>query len=402
MAWLPYANITHHRLRSALSALGIAISICLVLSLTGLSTGSLQEVLRRWDSIQADLIISPSSTNLTLASGPQLPLAAVDKLTAAQNGDKPLAKKITPVYLARLSMGGHENNVYGLRNGDFAVVQGPSKLIAGRLPDPDGRAAAWLAARYKEAAAKDDVLEISEQELAAAGALEMAIDDRLAGQMHKSVGDTFRAADRQWRIVGIYRAGAVGRAIAPMATLQHLMGLGLDHVTLVFVQLPDGAAVSPAAKAIAKLTHQNVVPKNEYQAMLLETIGIMFPYIYTVNAVALGIAFLFIMITLYTMVLQRTREIAILKSLGASGSYLLRMVLAESLLLTGAGAAAGIFMSMGAGKTIEHFRPDLTVSITPSWIAVALAAAATGGILAAIYPSWRAIRVDVAEALTFE
>jgi putative ABC transport system permease protein len=108
------------------------------------------------------------------------------------------------------------------------------------------------------------------------------------------------------------------------------------------------------------------------------------------------------MITLYTMVLQRTREIAILKSLGASASFLLRQILAESLLLTAAGAAVGVLLAFGAGDIIEHLRLDLTVSITPHWILAALAAAGAGGVLAAIYPAWRAIRVDVAEALAFE
>jgi putative ABC transport system permease protein len=402
MAWLPLANIAHHRLRSALSALGIAISVCLVLTLTGLSRGSLAEVLRRWDSVRADLIVSPASTNMTLASGPQIPLAAVDRLAAPQADGRLLAKRITPVYLARMKIAGRENNIYGLRAGDFDVIQGNAKLLAGRLPDADGRAAQWLAKKYAQAADGNAVLEISEQELDAAGGLEMAIDTRLAAQLGKSVGQTFDSANRTWRIVGVYETGAVGRAIAPMATLQHLMGLGLDHVTLVLVQLPQGAAIGPAAQAIRRLTHQSVVPKNEYQALLLENVGIMFVYIYAVNAVALTIAFLFIMITLYTMVLQRTREIAILKSLGASASFLLRQILAESLLLTAAGAAVGVLLAFGAGDIIEHLRLDLTVSITPHWILAALAAAGAGGVLAAIYPAWRAIRVDVAEALAFE
>ena len=402
MAWLPLANIAHHRLRSALSALGIAISICMVLTLTGLSRGSLQEIFKRWDSVQADLIVSPASTNMTLASGPQIPLAAVDRLAAPQADGRLLARRIAPVYLARMKIGGRENNVYGLRSADFDVIQGRAKLVVGRLPDPNGQAAKWLAGKYDQAAASGEVLEISEQELDRMGALEMAIDTRLAGLLGKTVGETFGAANRTWHIVGIYEPQAVGRAIAPMATLQHLMGLGLDHVTLVLVQLPDGAAAGPAAEAIRRLTHQSVIPKNEYQALLLENVGIMFVYIYAVNAVALVIAFLFIMITLYTMVLQRTREIAILKSLGASAAFLLRQVLAESLLLTAAGAAVGIAMAFGAGDLIERLRHDLTVTITPQWIFAALAAAGTGGVLAAIYPSWRAIRVDVAEALSFE
>ena len=119
----------------------------------------------------------------------------------------------------------------------------------------------------------------------------------------------------------------------------------------------------------------------------------------TVNAVALVITFLFIMITLYTMVLQRTREIAILKSMGAGGAFLLRQVLAESLLLTAAGTALGLGMSLATSWSIEKIRPDLTVSITAGWVGIALIAAAVGGTLAGLYPAWQAIRIDVAESL---
>jgi putative ABC transport system permease protein len=121
-----------------------------------------------------------------------------------------------------------------------------------------------------------------------------------------------------------------------------------------------------------------------------------------VNAIALVIAFLFIMVTLYTMVLQRTREIAILKSCGASDAFLVRQVLAESLLLTGAGLAAGVALSFLAAWAIQTLRPLLTVTITWRWIAIAAVAAAAGAVAAGAYPAWRATRVDVGEALTLE
>ena len=63
-------------------------------------------------------------------------------------------------------------------------------------------------------------------------------------------------------------------------------------------------------------------------------------------------AIVFIMVTLYTMVLQRTRDIAILKANGASNAFLVRQVLAESMLLTFAGAAVGIALSFVATTSL--------------------------------------------------
>jgi putative ABC transport system permease protein len=121
-----------------------------------------------------------------------------------------------------------------------------------------------------------------------------------------------------------------------------------------------------------------------------------------VNVIALLIAFLFIMITLYTMVLQRTREIAILKSSGASNAFILRQVLAESMILTGAGLVVGVALSFVAAWVIQALKPLLTVTITWEWLLIALAAALGGAVISGLYPAWRATRVDMVEALTLE
>ena len=132
---------------------------------------------------------------------------------------------------------------------------------------------------------------------------------------------------------------------------------------------------------------QEVVLVSQYRVMLEQKFGVMYKYIDAVNAVALVISFLFIMVTLYTMVLQRTREIAILKSCGASKAFLWRQVLAESALLTGGGAAAGIALSFLGGCIIDAFTL-YTVLITWRWIAIALLSAAAGMLASAAYPAW--------------
>jgi putative ABC transport system permease protein len=146
----------------------------------------------------------------------------------------------------------------------------------------------------------------------------------------------------------------------------------------------------------------DAMPVSYYKDMLQHTFGVMFTYVDMVNAIVLLIAFLFVMVTLYMMVLQRTREIAILKSAGASGWFILRQVCGESGILTAAGTAMGVGLSFLAAMLIEKLRPLLTVDITLKWIAVAVGAAVAGAVVAAIYPAWRATRVDMIEALSLE
>jgi putative ABC transport system permease protein len=136
--------------------------------------------------------------------------------------------------------------------------------------------------------------------------------------------------------------------------------------------------------------------------MLEHQFGIMFVYVDAVNAVALTIAFLFIMITLYTMVLQRTRDIAILKSSGASDSFIIRQVVAESMLLTAGGTIVGIAMSFLGAYAIETYRPLLTVEISREFVVLGILVAIGGAFLSAVYPAWRATRVDMVEAIAWE
>jgi putative ABC transport system permease protein len=144
------------------------------------------------------------------------------------------------------------------------------------------------------------------------------------------------------------------------------------------------------------------VQLRQFRQMLEHQFGIMFVFVDAVNAVAVTIAFLFIMTTLYTVVLQRRRDIAILKSSGASNGFILRQVLAESLLLTALGTMTGVVLSLTAGALIETFRPLLTVQWSWRWIGIACLVAATGAILSGLYPAWRATRVDMIKVLAWE
>jgi len=405
MGYLPLANILHHKLRSALSALGIGIGICMLVTLSGLSRGSLSEVADRWESVDADLIVMPRGwgENASDKSGSALPDRYAAKILA-NHGD--IVRSVVPVFTWPIKLAGQDQMAIGVDASSWGALSGGRGLAAGRLSDPDGRFAAWLTAKLLAFPADHgEILELAEADLSdpSHNGLELVIDTRLAKAGGYKLGQTVRAANHDWRIVGIVSSGVMARVFMPRRTAQFLFGNGdVTKSTLMFVKLAAGADVGPAARAIGATTGQDVVPLSRYRGMLVEKFGIMFTYVDAVNVTALIIAFLFIMVTLYTMVLQRTREIAILKSSGASDFFLLRQVLAESMLLTAAGMAVGVAMSFLAAWLIETLRPLLTVTITWYWIAVSAVVALVGAVAAALYPAWRATRVDVVEALTLE
>ena len=408
MAYLPLANLLHHRLRSLLSALGIGIGICMLITLSGLARGSLHEVADRWESVDADLIVLPRGwgDNASDKSGSGLADGYARKIRA-DHGE--MVARVVPVFTWQMKLAGQDHMAAGVDPNDWPTLTGGRALSEGRLFDPNGAFARWIERKLLAPSTgeedEEEIVEISPEQLAEAGrsGLELVIDSRLAEAGGLAVGQRVRAANHDWEIVGIVPAGAMTRVFLPRRAAQFLFGSGdIRKSTLMFVKLRRGVDVGPAARAIQNTIRQDVVPLSRYRGMLVEKFGILFVYVDMVNVIALVIAFLFIMVTLYTMVLQRTREIAILRSCGATGLFILRQVLAESVLLTGLGTAIGIGLSFPAAWAIRAARPLLTVAITWQWIALAIAAAAAGALLSGLWPAWRAVKIDVVEALTLE
>jgi len=115
------------------------------------------------------------------------------------------------------------------------------------------------------------------------------------------------------------------------------------------------------------------------------------------------VGFAVVCLSMYMAVLQRTREIGILKALGASQSFILRIILAEAMVLGIGGTVLGILMSYGACWLIRTFVPaSLPMIIVPSWWPVAGAVTLVGAGLGALYPGLSAARHDPIEALAYE
>lgn len=407
MAYLPLSNILHYKLRSALSALGIGIGICMLITLSGLAHGTLGEISDRWEAVDADLIVYPREwgDNVVTVYGIGLSDRYADKIRK-ERAD--LVQNVIPVFLTQMKIGGQDQTVVGVDSFNWPSLAGGRQLLAGELFDAGGQFTDWMVQSLRQGGGDDepaaeDFTERFKAEMARRGGMEMVIDSRLAGKAKLAVGDSLTAGNVQWKIVGIAPSGVMARAFIPRRAAQYLFGLGgIDKSTLLFVKLKPGVSVDQAAASIRNLGYLEAIPVRQYRGLLESKFGAMFRYIDAVNLIAMIISFLFIMVTLYMMVLQRTREIAILKSFGASSIFILRQIVAESLILTCTGAAAGIGMSFLAAWAIGKFLPLYTVTITWPWLVVAGVTALAGAMVSALYPAWRATRVDMVEALTLE
>ncbi|HEV2182616.1 MAG TPA: FtsX-like permease family protein, partial [Candidatus Acidoferrales bacterium] len=125
-------------------------------------------------------------------------------------------------------------------------------------------------------------------------------------------------------------------------------------------------------------------------------------FIHSMIMLAAGIGFLVILLSMYTTIIERTREIGVLKSLGASRGYIVRVILSETIALCLAGILLGVAMSYTVRWLFLSAFPTLTIVVAPSWLLRAAAIAIIGGLVGASYPAWIASRKDPVEALAYE
>jgi putative ABC transport system permease protein len=121
-----------------------------------------------------------------------------------------------------------------------------------------------------------------------------------------------------------------------------------------------------------------------------------------VVGIALIIGFLVIFQSMYTAVMERTREIGILKSLGASRPYIVAIVLRESGALATVGIVLGVILSFALSISLERLFPTLDFVIDLPWVWKTIVIAFLGALLGALYPAYKAASKDPIDALSYE
>jgi putative ABC transport system permease protein len=130
------------------------------------------------------------------------------------------------------------------------------------------------------------------------------------------------------------------------------------------------------------------------------------PALNTAMRVVIGIAviigFLVIFQSMYTSVLERTREIGILKSMGASKLTIVSLVLRETAILAVAGVVAGVAVSFAVKALLAQKFPTLYLDMNAIWVVRGAVIAFVGSVCGALYPAWMAARKDPIDALAYE
>jgi putative ABC transport system permease protein len=408
MLALAWANLTHHPLRTALSVLAVGLGIALLLVSKGLADGSIAEVNQRIQSVDAEIVVLPAQENIIFTNGAPFPQSFANLIARQADDQGPLAAAVIPVFFAQVSMGGQQQRLFGIDPEQMKLFLGSRRVLAGK---PFDRAYEFARA-MGESRRGGGAAAVGDQELA--GGLELVIDDRLrrAGYVdtqtgeHRQyqIGDEVRVMGRAFRIVGVVEAGVAGRVFAPIQTLRHMLNGGEPWSSMFFIKLRPGVDVAQALDRFQTVlgSQARVELKSEYGRLLHESFAQLNLYMTATSGLALVVCFLFILLTMYTMVVERTRQIGVLKALGMLRRQLVLLSVIEAWLVCAMGVALGIGFSWAAKGLLALIRPLLTVELAGSPIPTAILVGLVGGLVSALYPGYRAARLDPAVALTNE
>lgn len=366
---LVVGNLVHRPIRSLISAVAVAIEVIMILSIAAIMLGMLNGTRTRQTGIGMDLIAKPgTASNLLGVSG----AAASIKVTDVLRG-LPHVTVAAPVNV-QLTAGSAVENIYGIDYASYNALRPFVFVDGGPYSSPDS----------------DEVI----------------VDDYFANSdKGYKVGDTIPVMNHPFRICGIVEHGKGGRKFIPITTMGRINGTE-GMASLFYLKLDDvknGNLVKQEILKTPGMQQYNIQTIDELLAQLTPD---RFPGFNIGLRVVIGIAtvigFLVIFQSMYTAVMERTREIGVLKSLGASKAYIVSVVLGETGLLALTGIALGVAVTY-IMRTIFHLKfPMLDFAVTPRWVMTAVAIAFCGAMLGAFYPALKAARKDPIDALSYE
>ncbi len=258
-------------------------------------------------------------------------------------------------------------------------------------------------------------LDVSEGDFDDLGPNGVMLHETYAEEEGLSVGDPFSieypsGVVGEYDVVAIYGAdlfgggAASGDLIISMETFEANYDYELDQ--MVIIRLADGVdaeAVRPTLEAVVD-GYPNAELNNaeEYIDKVGAQLDMMLNIVTGLLGMAIIIALLGITNTLSLSIMERKREIGLLRAVGMSRAQVQRMVYWESVLIAIFGAALGLSVGLALGVAVATAVGGL--SITLPWVSLAVyaLAAAIGGIIAAILPAYRGSRTDLLEAIAFE
>ncbi len=356
-------NLKFRPVRSALSIVAIGLEVTMMLTIVGLSQGMIADSQQRARGVGADIFVRPPGTSaLSLSSAPM-----PEKLV-------PFIERQPHVTMAVGSMNhpvGGLTLVTGIDLDGFTRMSGGFQYIKGGPPrQPD----------------------------------DLIVDRYYARQNKIEPGSSVTLMNRKWHVSGVFEQGKLARLVVPLSVLQDLTS-NTGKLSQIYVKVDNPANIDAViAELQSTLKDYQIYSVDQFASLFsVDKVAGLSEFIAVIIGLSVVIGFLVVFLSMYTAVLERTREIGILKALGATPVFIVGILLRETFLLAVFGSLVGVAFSYVTRWLIVTLVPaSLSQMIVPDWWPIAGAIALAGALLGSAYPGWRAARQDPIEALSYE
>jgi len=365
MLELIFANLRVRPFRTLISVVGVGLGIVLIILFTGLARGMTDDVARRAANWKAEIIFTrPGGMEMTSSN------ATVDVAYAKKLLEIDGVQDALPVFRYFTS---DSTSTWGIRQLDgvdwnkYAEMNG-LKLIAGHAPE-----------------ANDEII-MDERQIA---------DDGL------KLGDTYELfGGKKYTIVGIFSPPSGARIKMSLAALQD--AIQTDKCSFILVKLKDGADVpAMAAKINQVLPGNKITLTADIITDAQDRIPGLSTFLKVLVALGAFVSTIFVLLSMYTTITERRKEIGILKSLGASKSFIIKTIEGEAFIIGILGIILGSAASVIASNFISR-QFGLAFEFSSGWVFTAILIAIGGSLFGALYPAWRAADIDPVEVMVNE
>ena len=366
MLELVFANLRVRPFRTLISVIGVALGVILIVLFTGLARGMTEDMAKRASNWKAEIVFTrPGAMELT-SSNASVSTAYADRLLQIEGVEStvPVIRYITPDTSGRWGI----KQLDGVEWEPFAEMNG-MEIVQGRAPTANN---------------------------------EIILDERQFRDDNVKLGDTLELfGGKPYTVVGEFSPPSGSRIKMSLAAMQEALEV-TDKCTYILVKLRDGA--DPEAVA-ARINEELPGNKVNLTSDLIIDAGERIPALNIFLRVLVGlgafVSTIFVLLSMYTTVTERRKEIGILKSLGASKAFIIRTIEGEAFMIGVLGVLLGLIVSAISSFGISRLF-DLAFEFNASWVLTAVVIAIGGSLIGALYPAWRASAIDPVEVMANE
>jgi putative ABC transport system permease protein len=393
---LAFNALRERRLRSALTILGIAIGPAAMVAIIGTTEGYMDTIVSQLQALGQNTVVIFPSKNYRLGD------YDVDRLKVL-----PTVESITPFFQSRGQLRKPDGStvivtIYALDLNLLNKIIVGAKIAEGSIPPPT---------LYTSSVVGNDIITTK------SGVKYYNVGDSLTVYVAEMKDNKLVLKTVSVRISGILSPYGTVFPVNPDASIFLPLQagkslLGLKDYSGIFIIAKSAELVDSLVNDIKNMYGDNVeiVSLKEIAKTVTNIINVLNNLLFTVSSISFAVAFTGIMSTMFTSVVERTREIGIFKALGYSSNDILILFLFESILMTIVGVVVGIISGV-IGSYFIAYRPlrlvgSWTVISEPkitAWLILrALSLSLLVGIAGGILPAWKASKMVPVEALRYE